>query len=151
MMGYIDNLAKMDCPISQELETYLNLHSLLSSFDMFAMNYNMNNLTKTLTELHEMLKTAEPNIKKNAPHVLMVQKCKKFKKQGKDKRKEKASWIANPSKSESAPKFKSGPSGVDKCHYCNGIGHWKRNCKKYLEDLKKTKSFETSSPEPKNQ
>jgi DnaJ-class molecular chaperone len=22
------------------------------------------------------------------------------------------------------------------CYYCNGKGHWKRNCPKYLEDLK---------------
>ncbi|CAA7021407.1 unnamed protein product [Microthlaspi erraticum] len=146
MMGYIDNLAKLDCPISQELATDLILQSLPSSFDQFVMNYNMNNMTKTLTELHGMLKSAEPNIMKDTPHVLMVQGGKKFKKHGKDKGKGKASWVKNPSNSEPTPKTKPGPSGEDKCHYCNDSGHWKRNCKKYLEDLKKKKkTFETSS------
>ena len=64
MMGYIDNLAKLDCPISQELATDLILQSFPSN-DQFVMNYN---LTKTLTELHGMLKTAEPNIKKDTPN-----------------------------------------------------------------------------------
>jgi len=145
MMGYIDNLAKLDCPISQELATDLILQSLPSSYDQFVMNYNMNNLTKTLTELHGMLKTAEPNIKKDTPNVLMVQGGNKFKKQGKNKGKGKPGWITNPSKLDPSPKFKHGPSNVDKCHYCNGSGHWKRNCEKYLEDLKKKKISETSS------
>ncbi|KAL1194887.1 Retrovirus-related Pol polyprotein from transposon TNT 1-94 [Cardamine amara subsp. amara] len=142
MMGYIDNLAKLDCPISQELATDLILQSLPSSYDQFVMNYN---LTKTLTELHGMLKSAEPNIKKDTPNVLMVQGGKKFKKQGKNKGNGKAIWVENPSKSGPSPKSKPGPSGKDKCHYCNGFGHWKRNYNKYLEDLKKKKTFETSS------
>ncbi|CAA7025600.1 unnamed protein product [Microthlaspi erraticum] len=99
-----------------------------------------------------MLKSAEPNILKDTPHVLMVQGGKKFKKHGKDKGKGKASWVKNPSNSEPTSKTKPGPSGEDKCHYCNDSGHWKRNCKKYLEDLKKKKkTFETSSLGPKQQ
>ncbi|ESQ38834.1 hypothetical protein EUTSA_v10022495mg, partial [Eutrema salsugineum] len=71
MKGYIDNLAKLDCPISQDLAIDLILKSLSSSYDQFVMNYNMHNLTKTLTELHGMLRSAESNIKKGTPHVLM--------------------------------------------------------------------------------
>ena len=100
MMGYIDNLAKLDAPISQELATDIILQSLLSSFDQFILNYNMNNLTKTLTELHGMLKTAEPNIRKDTLNVLMVQGGKKFKKFGKNKGKGKISGIENPPKSD---------------------------------------------------
>ena len=33
MMGYIDNLGKLDCPISQELATNIILQSLPSSYD----------------------------------------------------------------------------------------------------------------------
>ncbi|ESQ38810.1 hypothetical protein EUTSA_v10029482mg, partial [Eutrema salsugineum] len=110
MIGYIDNLAKLDCLISQELATDLILQSLPSSYDQFVMNYNMHNLTKTLTKLHGMLRSAEPNIKKGTPNVLMVQGGKKFKKLGKNKGNSKTSRIENPSKSDQAPKIKPGPS-----------------------------------------
>ncbi|WZZ87648.1 hypothetical protein YC2023_116227 [Brassica napus] len=70
MMGYIDNLAKLDCPISQELATDLILQSLPSSYDQFVMNYNMNNLTKTLTELHGMLKQLNPTSRR-IPQMLL--------------------------------------------------------------------------------
>ena len=33
-------------------------------------------------------------------------------------------------------KPKSGPKPETKCFYCKGIGHWKRNCPKYLADKK---------------
>ena len=45
--------------------------------------------------------------------------------------------------------------GDDKCHYCNALGHWKRNCKKLQDDKKKgpfvtgiyvIEAFVTSSP-----
>ena len=39
------------------------------------MNYNMHNIEKKIFELHEMLKTAEQNIKTTS-NVLMVQKGK---------------------------------------------------------------------------
>ena len=145
MMGYVDNLAKLDCPISQELATDIILQSLPPSYDQFIMNYNMNNLTRTLTELHGMLKTAEPNIKKGAPNVLLVQGTKAFKKRGKDKGKGKMNPIVNRDSSGPSSKPKPGPND-GKCHYCKEAGHWKKDCKKYLEDYKKMKkTYETSS------
>ena len=41
-------------------------------------------------------------------------------------------------------KPKSGPSPKDKCFHYDDLGHWFRNCKKYLEDKKK-KGSETST------
>ncbi|MES7295867.1 hypothetical protein U6M95_12545, partial [Cutibacterium acnes] len=63
MMGYIDNLRKLDYPVSQELATDIILQSLPSSYDEFVRDYIKKGLTKTLTELHDMLKTVEPNVK----------------------------------------------------------------------------------------
>jgi hypothetical protein len=139
MNGYINNLAKLDCPISQELATDIILQSLPSSYNQFILNYNMKEGTKTLDQLHGMLKTAEPNTKKETHNVLVVKKGKKFKKKGKGK--DKAEGVKN----SKAPKPKSGPSESDKCHHCNELGHWKRNCKKYLEELKTKKTFKASS------
>ena len=62
MKGYIDHLGRLGFPISQELATNLILNSLADSYDQFVMNYNMNNIDKSISELHSMLKTAEINI-----------------------------------------------------------------------------------------
>ncbi|KAL1194229.1 hypothetical protein V5N11_035193 [Cardamine amara subsp. amara] len=146
MMGYIDNLRRLDCPISQELATDIILQSLPLSYDQFVVNYNMNYLTKTLTELHGLLKTAENDIKKGTPNVLLVQRGKRFEKPGKNKGRGRAVQIVNQDKPVSSCKPKSGPADVDKCQYCKERGHWKRNCKKYLEDSQEIeKMYETSS------
>jgi hypothetical protein len=44
------------------------------------MNFHMNDMEKTMGELHGMLKTVEDSIKKNSNHVMMVQKEKKKRK-----------------------------------------------------------------------
>ena len=86
MKGYIDHLGRLGFPISPELGTDMILHSLPESFSQFVMNYNMNGLNKTLTELIQMLNTAEGNIvKKKTNQVLMVNKGKGFKGKGKGK------------------------------------------------------------------
>ncbi|KAK1628117.1 hypothetical protein QYE76_002432 [Lolium multiflorum] len=96
------------------------------------MNYNMQNMNKELPELFSMLKSAEVEIQKEH-QVLMVNKTTKFKKQGKPKKDLKKGGkkaAAHPEKP------KGGPKPDTDCYYCNGKGHWKRNCSKYLADLK---------------
>ena len=44
-------------------------------------------------------------------------------------------------RAESQPK----PPKEGTCHFCNEPGHWKRNCKLYLDDLKKKKGSGTTS------
>ncbi|KAK1667602.1 hypothetical protein QYE76_055761 [Lolium multiflorum] len=79
-----------------------------------------------------MLKSAEIEIQKEH-QVLMVNKTTKFKKQGKPKKD-----LKKGGKKAAAPpeKPKGGPKPDTDCYYCNGKGHWKRNCPKYLADLK---------------
>jgi hypothetical protein len=97
------------------------------------MNYNMQNMNKTLPELFSMLKSAEVEIKKEH-QVLLVNKTTKFKK-GKSKQKghfkKGGKKVTTPTK-----KTKAGPKPDTECFYCKGEGHWKRNCPKYLADLK---------------
>ena len=85
MKGYIEHLDRLGFPLSQELATDLILNSLLDSYGQFVMNYNMNEMDKSISELHTMLKTAEQNMKSKFGHVLMVQYGKGFKGKGKGK------------------------------------------------------------------
>ena len=64
------------------------------------MNYNMQGITKTITELFVMLKSAKVEIKKEH-QVLMVNKTTSFKKKGKGKRgnfKKNGKQVATPGK-----------------------------------------------------
>ena len=145
MKGYIEHLDRLGFPLSQELTTDLILNSLPDSYGQFIMNYNMNEMDKSISELHTMLKTAEQNNKSKTGHVLMVQNGKGFKNKGKDKGKGKGKSNAQPK-----PKAKALKEGV--FFFCNEPGHWKRNCKLYLEDLKKKKKTgETSSSGTQNE
>ena len=129
------------------MATDLILNSLPDSYGQFVMNYNMNEMDKSISKLHTMLKTAEQNIKSKPGHVLMVQNGKGFKNKGKDKGKGKGKGKGKSNaqpKPKPKPKAKAPKEGV--CFFCNEPGHWKRNCKLYLEDLKKKKKTgETSS------
>ncbi|KAK1601695.1 hypothetical protein QYE76_016430 [Lolium multiflorum] len=90
------------------------------------------NMNKEFPELFGMLKAAEIEIKKEH-QVLMVNKTTSFKKQGKSKGKFKKGG----KKAATPPmKPKNGPKPDADCYYCKEKGHWKRNCSKYLADLK---------------
>nr|AAQ56391.1 putative polyprotein [Oryza sativa Japonica Group] len=87
MIGYTESLDKLGFPLSRELATDLILQSLPPSFEPFIMNFNMNNLNRTLAEVHGMLKTAEESIKKNSNHVMVMHKRKPNNKKSGQKRK----------------------------------------------------------------
>ena len=119
--------------------TDLILGSLPESYDQFVMNYDMHYMEKSIAELHRMLKNVETNIQKTNP-MLMVQKGEGMKRNGKDKGNK-----AKKRKGQSKPKAKKPkPPKEGVCFFCNEQGHWKRNCKLYLE-LKKKKSSEATS------
>ncbi|KAJ9565695.1 hypothetical protein OSB04_001661 [Centaurea solstitialis] len=60
-------LERLGFPISQELATDFILSSLSNLYKPFVLNYQMNNLEKSIMELHGMLKTAESNMAKSKP------------------------------------------------------------------------------------
>ncbi|KAK1664331.1 hypothetical protein QYE76_052490, partial [Lolium multiflorum] len=132
MTGHAKKLSDLGIVIPNRLGINRVLQSLPPSYKNFVMNYNMQNMNKELPELFAMLKSAEIEIKKEH-QVLMVNKTTSFKKQGKSKGKNKKSG----KKAATPPvKPKTGPKPDAECYYCKEKGHWKRNCSKYLADLK---------------
>ncbi|XP_045801273.1 AUGMIN subunit 7-like isoform X1 [Trifolium pratense] len=138
MIGYIENLERLGYPLGLVLATDLILQSLPDSYSQLVMNYIMNNIYKTLPELASMLRTAEQILKKGkGKTILMVQNGNEHKDMGKKKFK--------PSTSSLKP-----VGGVTKkgtCFHCGQIGHWKRNCTRYLEECKKRKVSDASIKE----
>jgi hypothetical protein len=124
MFGYIQRPNALEHKIPNELATDKVMQFL---------NYNMQGMTKSLSELFAMLKIAEVEIKKEHT-VLMVNKTVNHKKSGKNDKDGKSETNGKPVSTPSkAPK-----PGVE-CFHCKWDGHWKHNCPKYLEDKKAEK------------
>ena len=139
MIGLIEKLEKLGFMLHHQLSVDLILQSLPPSFSNFVMNFNLTQVeTSTLPELLNMLKTAEDSIKKEKGYVLMVEPSKKRKfKSGPKKTIKKAFKPTDKIKKEKKPK--------GTCFHCGKDGHWKRNCKAYLESLKEKKLNEAST------
>ncbi|KAJ9557068.1 hypothetical protein OSB04_011682 [Centaurea solstitialis] len=143
MKRHLDHLERLGHPVPLQLATDTILNSLSEDYRTFVVNYNMNNMEKTIAELHSMLKTAELNMgnKNKTKDVLMV----------KDGGVKKKNGHASTSKGkgpvqaiQSAPKKGKGKGKGKKvkpnkartenrCFICNEIGHWRQNCPKRHE------------------
>src|SRR3954470_3374460 len=82
MSGYVQRLNALECQIPDELAIDRVFQLLPPSYKGFVLNYNMQGMTKTPSELFAMLKSAEVEIKKEHA-VFMVNKTTDFKKSGK--------------------------------------------------------------------
>ncbi|KAK8597134.1 hypothetical protein V6N12_065610 [Hibiscus sabdariffa] len=139
MMGYVQTLEKLDFPLKNELATDLILKSLPGSFKPFVLNFNMNEISKTL--LLGMLRTAKSDMKKDgSKSILLVREAKG---KGKKVAKSKGSGKTK-AKGKNVLKPKGAISKDGKCFHCNKSGHWKRNCPVYLEEVKKAKAVGAS-------
>ena len=79
IIDLITRLGQLDFVMDGELSQDLILQSLSESFIQFVMNYHMNKLNTSLSELLNMLKTAESHIKKEKDPLLLVGKTSKKK------------------------------------------------------------------------
>jgi hypothetical protein len=72
MMDYNETLDKLGCELKDDLATDVILQSLPMSYESFIINFHMNDIEKTMVELHGMFKTADDSIKKTHIYVMMV-------------------------------------------------------------------------------
>lgn len=65
MNSYIDILGNVSVKLPKDLTIDMVLNPLFNSYQQLIVNYNMNNVDKTLMELHAMLKIVEASMNKN--------------------------------------------------------------------------------------
>ena len=65
MQRYVEQLHSLNVSFDDELAIDMVLNSLPPSYDQFVLTYHLNNTETTLTELHNLLQTAESGMKKN--------------------------------------------------------------------------------------
>ncbi|KAJ9561247.1 LOW QUALITY PROTEIN: hypothetical protein OSB04_006407 [Centaurea solstitialis] len=145
MKRHLDHLERLGHPVPLQLATNTILNSLSEDYRPFVVNYNMNNMEKTIAELHSMLKTAELNMgnKNKTKDVLMVKDGGVKKKNGQastSKGKGPVQAIQSaPKKGKGKGKGKGKKVKPNKartenrCFICNEIGHWRQNCPKRHE------------------
>ncbi|KAK8986980.1 hypothetical protein V6N11_055297 [Hibiscus sabdariffa] len=120
MMGYVQTLEKLGFPLKNELATDLILQSLPGSFKPFVLNFNMNEISKTLPQLLGMLRTAESDMKKDgSKSILLVREAKG---KGKKVAKSKGSGKTK-AKGKNVLKPKGAISKDGKSFHCNKSGH----------------------------
>ncbi|KAK8689723.1 hypothetical protein V6N13_088436 [Hibiscus sabdariffa] len=126
--------------LKDELATDVILQSLSDIFKPFVLNFNMNEINKTVPQLLGMLRIAESDLKKNgSKSILRIREAK-----GKKKAKSKGNGKSKP-KGNDALKPEKRIRKEAKCLYCEKSRHWKRNCPLYLEEVKKAKANGASS------
>nr|KYP45195.1 Retrovirus-related Pol polyprotein from transposon TNT 1-94 [Cajanus cajan] len=126
MISLIEQLEKSGCKLGKELSQDLILQSLPGTFSQFIVNFNMNKMDCDLHEMLNLLIDYENQIasEKSKGTVMVVGKSNS--KKGKAK-----GGVTKPNRK----KVTVDKSDVE-CFYCKQKGHWKRNCKKYLDSLK---------------
>ncbi|GJV04930.1 putative RNA-directed DNA polymerase [Tanacetum coccineum] len=124
MKGYFDKLESLNMVFDAELSINIILSGLLTDYNQFVLSYQINEKETSIIELHSLLQTTEQGIKK-------IDKGKAAKGKSDRGSKRKAEYEIAPT---SDPK-----EAV--CFYSNTKGHWKRNCPKYLKDLKDGKGL----------
>ena len=122
-----------------QLQTDLILQFLMESFRQTIANFHMNKIECTLVELLNMLVTAQKAIhnEKEKEIALIASSCRTKKNKGNKSKKAKErvpKTLGGESKNKSKKKVEK--KDKEKCFYCQGEGHWKRNFPKFLESIK---------------
>ncbi|XP_075523993.1 uncharacterized protein LOC142556418 [Primulina tabacum] len=145
MVNYFTEAETHDASIDDGTQMSMILESLPPTFLQFKSNYVMNKLNYNMTQLLNELQTfeaisigkvqeGETNVVENKPSSSKSSLKRKNKWKGKGIQKKQKNWKSfnDINKGNTAK-----PKG--KCFHCGIDGHWKRNCPKYLADLKEKK------------
>ncbi|KAL0463360.1 UNVERIFIED_CONTAM: hypothetical protein Slati_0223600 [Sesamum latifolium] len=143
MLSLVEKLEDLKAGLNNDTYIDVILQSLPPSYDPFIVNYNMNELEKSIHELINMLVQYEATTHKSEPAVL-VGEASTSKAKGKGARrwkrkKGKGTAVTTTASTGGAPpaapkvkgKGKVGSSqrskANDVCMHCQGKGHWKRS------------------------
>ena len=132
MHGYRVRLDQLGFGMDNELSIDLILDGLPDIFAQFVLNYKMNDKETTIPELINLLKIVEPTLVKEGKTVMLVNSSSS-RKGSKNKKKRKITK----KKGVAAKKKVKEASSKGTCFHCGKEGHWKRNCKAYMESKKK--------------
>src|SRR5581483_240379 len=145
MKRLLDHLERLGHPVPLKLATDTILNSLSDDYKQFVINYNMNNMEKSIAELHSMLKTAELSMGTGTKtkDVLMVRDGGVKKKRG---QRNTSKGKGQVQVSQSVPKIVDNGNGKGKrkgkkvkvnkartenrCFRCHEVDHWRQNCPK---------------------
>ncbi|KAJ9544893.1 hypothetical protein OSB04_024600 [Centaurea solstitialis] len=143
MKKHIDHLERLGHPVPLQLATDTILNSLSEDYKQFVINYNMNNMEKTIAELHSMLKTAELSMGTGTKtkDVLMVGDggAKRKRRHGNtSKGRSQSQASQSVTKVENNDEHKGKGKKVkpnkarteNRCFICHELGHWRQNCPK---------------------
>ncbi|KAJ9543862.1 hypothetical protein OSB04_023569 [Centaurea solstitialis] len=144
MKRHIDHLERFGHPVPLQLATDMILNSLSEDYKQFVINYNMNNMDKTIAELHSMLKTAELSMGAKSKDVLMVRDGGVKKKCGHENTSngkgqvqagQRVPMVIDNGKGKGQGK-KVKPNKArtkSQCFKCLEVGHWRQNCPRHHE------------------
>ncbi|XP_042415422.1 uncharacterized protein LOC122004634 [Zingiber officinale] len=114
IIGYIEKLESLGSKLDQDLAVDLILLSLPPSFSQFVLNFNMNSMDKSLTDLMVILQTIKKDMKVNPSlHAMMVRKTNKRPNTGTFN--PKANAVKNP-RYQAQKKLKKGMQDVQSLH-----------------------------------
>ena len=132
--------------INECTQVSIILESLTPSFSQFTTNYVMNKLQYNMTQLLNELQTFEA-ISKTRPkegkeNVAEHKPSSSSGSKNKKRKNTQGGFGAQPKKGTKGKGKKNNPKDKkpkEKCFHCRVEGHWKRNCNKYLSELKDKK------------
>ncbi|VFQ87932.1 unnamed protein product [Cuscuta campestris] len=140
MKGYLERLENLGYPLGEELARDLVLQSLPANLSQYIIDNKPNEIDKSLPDLFQTIRDAEKEISKTSPDTSSITQCSKKSAICNVRTKtEGVNVVGVPLQTKNELEPTGGAAGKGICFHCGVKGHWKRNCKIYLEELKKNK------------